>query len=112
MPSDAAPRFEFCQVTTTCRLRADAEALGRSVVEARLAPSAQVEGPISRTSWSDNKVQVTWEWRIVFQIPTDRYEALAQHVRDNHVHEAPDIVSLPVLTGASESPAHTRDSVS
>lgn len=57
---DVAP-FEFCQVMTTVSTRADAEALGRSAVEARLAPCAQVEGPITSTFWWDGAVQVEEE---------------------------------------------------
>jgi periplasmic divalent cation tolerance protein len=108
MPSDIAATFEFCQVMTTCTLRADAEALGRSAVEARLAPCAQVEGPITSTFWWDGAVQLEEEWRVVFKTPTERYEALAQHIRDNHAYDVPEIICLPILAGAPDYLAWMR----
>jgi periplasmic divalent cation tolerance protein len=103
MPSDnAAATFEFCQVMTTCSSRADADALGRAVVEARLAPCAQVEGPITSTFWWEGAIQVEEEWRVVLKTPVERYQALAQYIRDNHTYDVPEIVSLPILTGAAD----------
>ncbi|MFD6449037.1 divalent-cation tolerance protein CutA [Promicromonospora sp. NPDC060204] len=100
-PDDVAA-FEFCQVMTTVSTRADAEALARSAVEDRLAPCAQVEGPITSTFWWDGAVQVEEEWRVVFKTPSDRYAALAQHILDHHAYDVPEIISLPILAGTPD----------
>lgn len=102
MPADAVSTYEFCQVMTTCTLRAEAVALGRSVVEARLAPCAQVEGPIGSTFWWDGEIQDTHEWRVVFKTRTDLFESLAQHIRANHAYEVPEIICLPILAGTPD----------
>ncbi|MFD7024032.1 divalent-cation tolerance protein CutA [Promicromonospora sukumoe] len=102
MPSDDVAAFEFCQVMTTVSTRADADRIARSAVEARLAPCAQVEGPITSTFWWDGAVQVEEEWRVVLKTPSDRYEALARHIREQHSYDVPEIISLPILAGTPD----------
>lgn len=87
---------------TTVSSRADAEALARSVVEARFAPCAQAEGRITSTFWWDGAVQVEEEWRVVLKTPSDRYATLAQHILDHHAYDVPEIISLPILTGTPD----------
>lgn len=108
MSSPSVTAAEFCQVMTTCSSRADAEALGRSVVEARLAPCAQVEGPITSTFWWEGEIQVEEEWRVVLKTPVERYEDLARHIKDNHAYDVPEIISLPILAGTPDYLAWMR----
>ncbi|GAA2219989.1 hypothetical protein GCM10010413_08610 [Promicromonospora sukumoe] len=108
MPSDDVTAFEFCQVMTTVSTRADADRLARSAVEGRLAPCAQVEGPITSTFWWDGAVQVEEEWRVVLKTPSDRYEALARHIREQHSYDVPEIISLPILAGTPDYLAWMR----
>jgi periplasmic divalent cation tolerance protein len=92
---------EFVQVTTTTDSASAANALAASAVEARLAASAQVIGPIYSYYWWEGAVEEAEEYQLVLKTAADRYPALERHLREEHGYDEPEIVCTAVLGGTS-----------
>jgi periplasmic divalent cation tolerance protein len=92
---------EFWQVLTTTDSAAEADRLGRSAVQARLAACAQRVGPITSTYRWQGAVETAQEWQVLLKTPADRYEALEAHLRTQHSYEVPEIVATPILAGSA-----------
>ena len=90
---------QHCQAITTIGSRAAAEALSRSAVQARLAACGQVTGPITSTYWWDGQLETAEEWYVIFKTTTERYPALAEHIRAHHDYDVPEIVLVPIVAG-------------
>ena len=89
----------YVQVTTTTDERAEAAELAASAVAERLAACAQVLGPIASTYWWQGQVDTAEEWQVVFKTTVERYEALQEHILDNHEYDVPEVLAFPVLDG-------------
>jgi len=91
--------YRYCQVITTTDSRESAEALASGAVQARLAASAQVIGPIASTYWWKGKIESTQEWQVIFKAELGRYPPLEEHIRANHTYEVPEIYCTPMVAG-------------
>jgi periplasmic divalent cation tolerance protein len=92
--------YEHCQVLTTTDSSKLAETLAKGAVEARLAASVQVDGPITSTYWWDGTVQTSEEWRVTFKTVADRYHALEAFIQARSSYDVPEILYIPVATGS------------
>lgn len=90
---------QSCQVVTATDSRELAEALADSAVEARLAASAQVVGPVRSTYWWQGDVVSAEEWRVTFRTTVARYAELEEHIRAHHNYELPGVVCVPFIGG-------------
>jgi len=87
------------QVTTTVDEQTAARDLARSAVEARLAACGQVTSRIrSIYRWNGEVVEAD-EWMVTFKTTAARFAALAEHVRERHPYEVPEIVATPIVDG-------------
>lgn len=86
---------DVCIVMTTVADAAQAKALARTVIEARLAACAQTL-PISSCYRWDGKIVEDGEQMILFKILADQYSALEGFLLERHPYEVPEIVRLPV----------------
>lgn len=87
-------------VLTTLATREEALALGRAMVEERLAACAQVEAITSVYRWQ-GAVQQDGEWRLLLKTTAARYPALEAALRARHPYELPALVALPVAAAAA-----------
>jgi periplasmic divalent cation tolerance protein len=92
--------YEHCLVLTTTESSEVAATLANGAVEARLAASVQVDGPITSTYWWDGNVQTSEEWRMTFKTVADRYDALEAFIQENNSYDVPEILCIPVATGS------------
>jgi periplasmic divalent cation tolerance protein len=90
------------QVTTTTSKEEEARALGRAIVEKRLAACAQVLGPITSVYWWKGKLEEAREWLCVFKTREPLFEALEREIRRDHPYEVPEIVAIPVADGSRD----------
>jgi periplasmic divalent cation tolerance protein len=90
----------FLQVQTTTDSRAEAMELARTAVEARLAACAQVSGPVASVYWWEDEVERAEEWLVTLKLPGSRYPELAEFLAQRHSYDEPEIVALPIVTGA------------
>ena len=85
-------------VTTTLSSRAQAAALAKAVVAARLAACAQM-APIRSVYWWQGRVQSGAEVRVQFKTRQARVRELLAFIRARHPYELPEIIVTPILTG-------------
>lgn len=90
----------YLQVQTTTDSRAEAMALARAAVEARLAACAQVAGPIASTYWWEGSVERAEEWLVMLKLPAAGYQALAAFLAQRHSYDEPEIVATPIVAGS------------
>jgi len=88
-------------VLTTVGSAAEAQALARSVVAARLAACVQVVGPISSVYRWQGEVCAEQEWRCEAKTTTERSDALVEHIAANHPYDLPEIVAIPITAGSA-----------
>jgi periplasmic divalent cation tolerance protein len=91
---------KYLQVQTTTDSRAEAMALSRAVVEARLAACAQVAGPVASTYWWEGGIERAEEWLILLKLPAGRLGELTAFLTERHSYDEPEIVALPIVAGS------------
>jgi periplasmic divalent cation tolerance protein len=96
----AGAQARFLQVQTTTDSRAEAVELAHEGVAARLAACAQVAGPIASTYWWENSLERAEEWLVIFKLPADRYQALADFLAERHSYDEPEIIATPIVVGS------------
>ena len=91
---------DYLQIVTTTASEAEAAAIGRSLVERRLAACVQVVGPITSTYWWQGTIETGQEWQCWIKSRRDLYEQVEQAIRQLHSYEVPEILAIPVVAGA------------
>lgn len=85
------------KVTTATPGRADAEALARRAVEARLAASAQVIGPVGSFFWHSGEFGTGEEWQLSLVTSKALYPALERLLLDEHPWQTPELCAVEIV---------------
>jgi periplasmic divalent cation tolerance protein len=93
---------DYVQVLTTVDSTEEAERLGRSVVNARLAACVQIVGPIRSLFWWQDKLDDAQEWQLLMKTTAERLPALEEHIKAHHSYETPEIIATPIPWGSQE----------
>ncbi len=91
--------MEFIFVYVTCKNRAEALNVGKSVVEARLAACANIIDGMESIYWWQGELQVEKEAILIMKSRRDLFEELTEKVKSEHSYEVPCVVALPIQTG-------------
>ena len=94
---DATP---YCIVLTTTASEAEADALTRRIVEARLGACVQIQAIKSIYRWK-GEVCVEPEWRLSVKTREALFPELARFIAAHHVYETPEIVQVPLTAGST-----------
>jgi periplasmic divalent cation tolerance protein len=92
---------DYLQVITTIDSPAEADRIGRQLVERRLVACFQVVGPIRSTYRWRGGVEQADEWLCLAKTTTDRHDELVAELRRLHPYETPEIVATPIVAGFS-----------
>ncbi|WP_248961871.1 divalent-cation tolerance protein CutA [Sphaerisporangium perillae] len=90
---------QYVQVQVAVDDHATAAELARSAVSARLAACAQIVGPITSTYRWKGRVETAEEFLLLMKTTRERSGELAEHLRQAHPYETPEIICLPVEGG-------------
>ncbi|WP_137994125.1 divalent-cation tolerance protein CutA [Streptomyces vilmorinianum] len=93
---------DFLIVMTTVDSQDAARKLSRSAVEANLAASGQVTGPIETTYRHLGEVCEGTEWQVTFRTTADRRAALEECLVAKHPYDSPEVIALGVDSGRAE----------
>lgn len=91
--------MEAIFVYVTCKDRAEAQLVGRAVVEARLAACANVIDGMESIYWWEGKIESATEAILIFKSQTHHLEALTDKVKQHHSYTVPCVVALPIVGG-------------
>ncbi len=94
---DATP---YCIVLTTTASEAEADALARRIVEARLAACVQILQVRSIYRWQ-GEMCAEPEWRLSVKTRQALFQELARFIAAHHTYETPEIVQVPVTAGSA-----------
>src|SRR4051812_35851197 len=90
----------YIVVTTTLPDPAQAQSIGRLLVEERLAACAQALPCSSIYRWN-GAVQQESEFQLVLKTRSERWPVLEARLRALHPYEVPEIIAVPVLAGSA-----------
>ena len=74
----------------------EAERIGRTLVEERLAACVNLLGPMESIYWWNEKVETSTEIAFIAKTREDLVEPLTRRVAELHSYECPCIVALPI----------------
>lgn len=75
--------------------------LARTAVRARLAATAQVQGPVVSVFWHLGNFGEGDEWVVVLRTTSDRYAELEAHLVAEHPWENPEVTAVRIEAGAA-----------
>jgi len=92
---------EFIQVVTTVDSEEGAEAIGRRLLEARLAACVQVAGPVSSSYWWKGGIETADEWTCTVKSRAGLFGEIEHVIREEHPYEEPEILATPLVAGSA-----------
>jgi len=93
------PSGDLCEVSITAPDKEWLVTLCRTLVERRLAASANVVHPVTSVYRWDGTLEQTTEARAFLRSRTELLEALVAYVVEQHPFEVPGITAVPVIGG-------------
>ena len=90
---------EVVQITTTADSRETMEAIGKSLVDKRLASCAQVVGPIKSIYRWKGKVEEAEEWLCLIKTRKSLYKEVESEILRLHPYELPEITMTNINGG-------------
>lgn len=85
------PESDVIAIATTFASRESAEACGRTLVEARTAACAQIEGPLTSVYRWQGAVETAAEWRCTCKTTAAREAECIAAIRRLHDYQTPQI---------------------
>lgn len=90
---------EYVIVLTTIPSDADGAALGRSLVDERLAACVNLLPVMSSVYRWEGRIEQDEERQVIIKTSRARVVALWERVRELHPYEVPEFVVLPIIDG-------------
>jgi periplasmic divalent cation tolerance protein len=88
-----------CICYVTAGSREEALAIGRALVEERLAASANVLDGTASIYWWQGKFEQTQETVLIAKTRAELFPALSARVKQLHSYDCPCVVALPIADG-------------
>ncbi len=89
-------------VLTTLPDRGAADALGRSLVEARLAACVSIGAPVQSIYHWRGSIETSSEVPLSIKTDARLFDAVATAIRAAHPYELPEILAVPVCNGTPD----------
>lgn len=91
---------EHIVVLITAGSEAEADKLGRGLVEEKLAFCVNAVPGIKSTYYWEGKINVDPEILLIVKTRNDLFEDLERWVRKNHGYSVPEVIALPIVKGS------------
>jgi len=92
----------FALVYITAKDKAQALSIGRALVEERLAACVNViDGMTSIYRW-EGEINEDGEAVLIAKTSADKFEALAERVKQLHTYACPCVISMPIINGGKD----------
>lgn len=86
----------------TCESDDQARAIGRSMVEERLAACANILPGMESVYWWEGKIETGRETVLILKSTSDLVPSLSERVKELHGSEVPCVVALPIDGGNAD----------
>jgi len=109
---------QYRVVLVTCGAIAEAQRIGRTVVEAKLAACANIVPRVESIYRWKGKVERAREVLVIIKTTANRLPELEREVKRLHSYDVPEFIVLPIVVGSrkylawlqeSTTPATNRD---
>jgi len=90
----------FIEVRTTLPSRTRARALGKELVERRLAACVQILGPLSSRYWWKGKIEGAEEWLCIAKVRKGSFRRVSRFIAEHHPYDVPEIVAVPIVAAS------------
>jgi periplasmic divalent cation tolerance protein len=91
---------EYVIVLTTLPADADGRALGRTLVDERLAACVNLLPPMDSVYRWEGQVEHDTERQVIIKTARERVSALWERIRELHPYETPEFVVLSIQDGS------------
>jgi periplasmic divalent cation tolerance protein len=88
-------------VLVTCGSEEESLKIAQSLVEDRLAACVNLVPPVRSIYRWEGKIWDEEEWILIIKTQKHRFEELERNVKALHSYSVPEIISLPIIQGAS-----------
>jgi periplasmic divalent cation tolerance protein len=89
-------------VITTTETQQAAEQMAHQLVKARLAACVQLIAPVTSVYRWQGKVETASEVLLLIKTTRAAYAALERAIKQTHSYQTPEIIALPIATGAPD----------
>ena len=93
---------EFLVVLTTTGTKAEAETIGKALVEEGLAACINIVHPLTSIFKWQGRLEQTEEALLLMKSTRALYERLETRLKQLHSHQVPEIIALPLVLGSPE----------
>lgn len=93
---------EFIVVFVTCSSMKEAEKIGNSLVEKKLAACVNVVPEIKSIFYWKGKISRENEILLVAKSRMELFDSIQNEVRELHSYEVPEIIALPIEAGSED----------
>jgi periplasmic divalent cation tolerance protein len=87
-------------VYTTCDSQETAQALGRSLVKARLAACVNIVPAMTSIYWWQGAIEEAGEWLLLIKSSRPLFEKLRDHILREHPYGTPEVIAVAVVDGS------------
>ncbi|WP_119459197.1 divalent-cation tolerance protein CutA [Rhodospirillaceae bacterium SYSU D60014] len=91
--------MEFCLIYVTASDDAEAERVGRAIVEERLAACANILSGMRSLYWWEGALETGAETILILKTRRDLAEQVVEHVKALHSYDCPCAIVLPIASG-------------
>lgn len=77
----------------------EAEKIARGIIEKKLGACVNIVGKVHSIYWWQGKIEEDDESLLIVKTRIDKFEELANYVRENHSYQVPEIVAVPLIIG-------------
>ena len=86
-------------VLCTASSKDEARALGRALLEAKLAACVSIVRQVESHYWWQGALEHADEVLLLIKTTRERFDAVRRTILEHHSYKVPEIVALPVLAG-------------
>jgi len=102
--------MRFCYITTSSK--EEARAIGRTLVEKRLAACVNILDGMESMYWWENQIESAHETVLIAKTESGRVDRLIATVKALHSYSVPCVVSLPIENGNADYLAWLKSNLS
>ena len=92
----------FIVILVTAANRDEAEQIGQSLVEKKLAACCNIVEPIFSIFHWEGKTCQENEVLLIIKSVKNRFDAIVAEVKKLHSYTTPEIIALPIITGSED----------
>jgi periplasmic divalent cation tolerance protein len=92
----------YIEVVTTTETLDDARAIGRALVDARLAACAQIVGPVTSIYRWQGEVNTAQEWQCRAKTRRELFDQVEKTIRRLHPYQLPEIIVVDLSGGSGD----------